>query len=165
MDRFEAAGGYDADKRIANVLTGLGFKQEDWNKSCSEFSGGWQVQHLDCLYRKATAHPAHVCTATESTPCLCLSCKRQHTLFMYVPQATAHPVHDCASQQCYTWLMQVHKGWVIACNSDIAHKSGVTLYTNLACALCQSHTVTKVHPHAHFCEWPAHCCALLCPAH
>ena len=43
MDRFEAAGGYDADKRIANVLTGLGFKQEDWNKSCSEFSGGWQV--------------------------------------------------------------------------------------------------------------------------
>lgn len=51
MDKFEAAGGYDADKRIANVLTGLGFKQEEWNKSCSEFSGGWQVsfafQH-DC---------------------------------------------------------------------------------------------------------------------
>ena len=43
MDKFEAAGGYDADKRIANVLTGLGFKQEEWNKSCSEFSGGWQV--------------------------------------------------------------------------------------------------------------------------
>lgn len=44
MDKFEAAGGYDADKRIANVLTGLGFKQEEWNKSCSEFSGGWQVR-------------------------------------------------------------------------------------------------------------------------
>lgn len=43
MDKFEAAGGYDADKRIANVLTGLGFKQEEWNKSCGEFSGGWQV--------------------------------------------------------------------------------------------------------------------------
>ncbi|KAL3130251.1 hypothetical protein ABBQ38_008084, partial [Trebouxia sp. C0009 RCD-2024] len=44
MDKFEAAGGYDADKRIANVLTGLGFKQEEWNKSCSEFSGGWQMR-------------------------------------------------------------------------------------------------------------------------
>lgn len=44
MDKFEAAGGYDADKRIANVLTGLGFKQEEWNKNCSEFSGGWQVR-------------------------------------------------------------------------------------------------------------------------
>lgn len=50
MDRFEAAGGYDADKRIANVLTGLGFKQEDWNKSCSEFSGGWQVFATLCIY-------------------------------------------------------------------------------------------------------------------
>ncbi|KAL0040705.1 hypothetical protein WJX79_002387 [Trebouxia sp. C0005] len=44
MDKFEAAGGYDADKRIANVLTGLGFKQEEWNKSCGEFSGGWQMR-------------------------------------------------------------------------------------------------------------------------
>lgn len=43
MDQFEAAGGYDADKRIANVLTGLGFQQEEWNKSCAEFSGGWQA--------------------------------------------------------------------------------------------------------------------------
>ena len=43
QDAFEAAGGFEADKRIANVLTGLGFKQTDWTKSCSEFSGGWQV--------------------------------------------------------------------------------------------------------------------------
>lgn len=49
MDRFEAAGGYDADKRIANVLTGLGFKQGDWSKHCSEFSGGWQVHSLSLL--------------------------------------------------------------------------------------------------------------------
>lgn len=50
MDKFEAAGGYDADKRIANVLTGLGFKQEEWNKSCSEFSGGWQVTRHQQLF-------------------------------------------------------------------------------------------------------------------
>jgi ABC-type glutathione transport system ATPase component len=41
---FEAAGGYDADKRIANVLTGLGFKQEEQHKLASEFSGGWQMR-------------------------------------------------------------------------------------------------------------------------
>ena len=55
MDKFEAAGGYDADKRIANVLTGLGFKQEEWNKSCSEFSGGWQV----------TAHPLQLAVKVD----------------------------------------------------------------------------------------------------
>lgn len=44
QDQFDAAGGYDADKRIANVLTGLGFKQSDWSKLCSEFSGGWQMR-------------------------------------------------------------------------------------------------------------------------
>ena len=43
QERFEAAGGYDAEKRIANVLTGLGFKKAEWTKLCSEFSGGWQV--------------------------------------------------------------------------------------------------------------------------
>jgi ABC-type branched-subunit amino acid transport system ATPase component len=41
---FEAVGGYDADKRIANVLTGLGFKQAELHKNASEFSGGWQMR-------------------------------------------------------------------------------------------------------------------------
>ena len=61
MDKFEAAGGYDADKRIANVLTGLGFKQEEWNKSCSEFSGGWQVRLLQTIL-----YPC-----MQITPCPC----------------------------------------------------------------------------------------------
>ena len=179
MDRFEAAGGYDADKRIANVLTGLGFKQEDWNKSCSEFSGGWQVWHFECLYHKqkhmlsmfvpqsiahplhvwtasnstpcsclyhtqqhtlpmfvpqATAHPIHVCTTSDSSPCPCLYHKRQHTRFMFAPQATAHTVHVCASQQCYTWLMQMHKGRASACMPQSTLY--ICLYTNLAYILC-----------------------------
>jgi ATP-binding cassette, subfamily F, member 3 len=41
---FEAAGGYDIEKKIANVLNGLGFLQEDWDRKCSEFSGGWQMR-------------------------------------------------------------------------------------------------------------------------
>ncbi len=41
---FENAGGYDADKRIANVLSGLGFKQADYTRMASDFSGGWQMR-------------------------------------------------------------------------------------------------------------------------
>ena len=42
-DAYEAAGGPTADKEVANVLTGLGFSMEQYDKKCSEFSGGWQV--------------------------------------------------------------------------------------------------------------------------
>lgn len=41
---FEAAGGYDLEKKIANVLNGLGFVEDDWDRLCSEFSGGWQMR-------------------------------------------------------------------------------------------------------------------------
>ena len=41
---FEAAGGYDADKRCAQVLTGLGFKQAQFSTPCSALSGGWQMR-------------------------------------------------------------------------------------------------------------------------
>jgi ATP-binding cassette subfamily F protein 3 len=44
QEAFEAAGGYDADRRIGVVLTGLGFAPEQWHKSCAEFSGGWQMR-------------------------------------------------------------------------------------------------------------------------
>ncbi|KAK9814109.1 hypothetical protein WJX72_000796 [[Myrmecia] bisecta] len=44
QDLFEAAGGYNCDKLIANVLTGLGFNKADWLRPCSSFSGGWQMR-------------------------------------------------------------------------------------------------------------------------
>jgi len=44
QEAFEAAGGYDADRRIGGVLTGLGFAPEQWHKGCDEFSGGWQMR-------------------------------------------------------------------------------------------------------------------------
>jgi len=44
QSEFEAVGGYEADKRIANVLTGLGFKQADFERLASSFSGGWQMR-------------------------------------------------------------------------------------------------------------------------
>lgn len=45
---FEDAGGYSVDEKISKILKGLGFKEADWDRACSDFSGGWQV--LDCFY-------------------------------------------------------------------------------------------------------------------
>jgi ATPase subunit of ABC transporter with duplicated ATPase domains len=44
QDAFEAAGGYTAERTIANVLGGLGFEEHQWQKSCADFSGGWQMR-------------------------------------------------------------------------------------------------------------------------
>lgn len=41
---FEAAGGYTIEQKIGNVLKGLGFVEADYDKLCSEFSGGWQMR-------------------------------------------------------------------------------------------------------------------------
>ena len=41
---FEAAGGYTVEQKIANVLKGLGFVENDYDRLCSEFSGGWQMR-------------------------------------------------------------------------------------------------------------------------
>lgn len=44
MEEFRLAGGYNQTETIGTTLHGLGFQQEDWEKSCSYFSGGWQMR-------------------------------------------------------------------------------------------------------------------------
>ncbi|MEN8614868.1 ABC-F family ATP-binding cassette domain-containing protein [Dehalogenimonas sp. THU2] len=39
--RFEASGGYDLEHEAEVILTGLGFKESDFKKPMSSFSGGW----------------------------------------------------------------------------------------------------------------------------
>ena len=41
---YEAAGGYTVEQKIGGVLKGLGFLEDDYDRSCSEFSGGWQMR-------------------------------------------------------------------------------------------------------------------------
>ena len=41
---FDAAGGNDAEKRIAAVLDGLGFSRKQWDFTCDNLSGGWQMR-------------------------------------------------------------------------------------------------------------------------
>lgn len=41
---FEAAGGYTVEQKISAVLKGLGFLEDDYERLCSEFSGGWQMR-------------------------------------------------------------------------------------------------------------------------
>ena len=42
--RFRENGGYTMEGQIAHVLLGLGFAQDDFERDCSEFSGGWQMR-------------------------------------------------------------------------------------------------------------------------
>ncbi len=42
--RFEALGGYHLESEAKKILSGLGFKTEDFNRSLWEFSGGWQMR-------------------------------------------------------------------------------------------------------------------------
>jgi ATP-binding cassette subfamily F protein 3 len=41
---YEMAGGYDVHHEAQAILSGLGFKQTDYERSLSEFSGGWLMR-------------------------------------------------------------------------------------------------------------------------
>lgn len=45
---FDLAGGYTAEQTVETMLRGLGFSEDDFDKSCSEFSGGWQMRIALC---------------------------------------------------------------------------------------------------------------------
>ncbi len=44
QDRFERLGGYDLHARAREILAGLGFPIEDFDKPARDFSGGWQMR-------------------------------------------------------------------------------------------------------------------------
>ena len=44
QDRFRLSDGYNMDLRIATVLRGLGFDQDDAQRPADTFSGGWQMR-------------------------------------------------------------------------------------------------------------------------
>ena len=44
QDRFERLGGYELEAHARQILGGLGFPVEDFDKPASEFSGGWQMR-------------------------------------------------------------------------------------------------------------------------
>ncbi|MBI2682770.1 MAG: ABC-F family ATP-binding cassette domain-containing protein [Acidobacteriales bacterium] len=41
---FGARDGYAIEAQVGAVLTGLGFRKEDWARQTEEFSGGWQMR-------------------------------------------------------------------------------------------------------------------------
>ena len=41
---FRARGGYSTEAQVGAVLSGLGFRKEDWTRPTEEFSGGWQMR-------------------------------------------------------------------------------------------------------------------------
>jgi len=44
QERFHTLDGYALDAQVGSVLTGLGFRKEDWARLTDEFSGGWQMR-------------------------------------------------------------------------------------------------------------------------
>jgi ATP-binding cassette, subfamily F, member 3 len=44
QEEFRLKGGYAMEAEVGNVLRGLGFTPSDWQRDCSEFSGGWQMR-------------------------------------------------------------------------------------------------------------------------
>lgn len=44
QEAFEQAGGYNVEEKVGSVLSGLGFDPADYEKPCSDFSGGWQMK-------------------------------------------------------------------------------------------------------------------------
>ena len=44
QDRFEHLGGYELESNARQILSGLGFHPEDFERPCCEFSGGWQMR-------------------------------------------------------------------------------------------------------------------------
>ncbi len=44
QEAFRLGGGYEMEAEIGKVLRGLGFSEEDREKSCEHFSGGWQMR-------------------------------------------------------------------------------------------------------------------------
>lgn len=43
-ERFRMAGGHDSKSLISQVLTGLGFNKDDFERQTNEFSGGWRMR-------------------------------------------------------------------------------------------------------------------------
>ncbi len=43
-EAWRLAGGFALDERVGEVLHGLGFRQEHWQRTCDTFSGGWQMR-------------------------------------------------------------------------------------------------------------------------
>ena len=42
--QFRARDGYALEAQVGTVLTGLGFRKDDWQRATEEFSGGWQMR-------------------------------------------------------------------------------------------------------------------------
>src|SRR6266480_1397088 len=41
---FQSRDGYAVETQVGSVLSGLGFRREDWKRRTEEFSGGWQMR-------------------------------------------------------------------------------------------------------------------------
>jgi ATP-binding cassette, subfamily F, member 3 len=44
LHEFDVKNGYSFDSEAKRILSGLGFKDDDFSRPCTEFSGGWKIR-------------------------------------------------------------------------------------------------------------------------
>ena len=54
---FTTRDGYAIEAQVGTVLSGLGFRKEDWTRQTEEFSGGWQMRIALVKLRAAATQP------------------------------------------------------------------------------------------------------------
>ncbi len=94
FEAFETLDGYRIEKRIGRVLDGLRFKQEDREKACGDFSGGWQMRIA--LAKVLVRQPEH----------------------MVLDEPTNHL--DSASREWLTEELRSYKGTLLVVTHDAA---------------------------------------------
>src|SRR2546422_668137 len=99
---FQSRDGYAVEAQVGSVLSGLGFRREDWKRRTEEFSGGWQMRialaklllekpnlllldeptnHLDLDRKSTRLNSSH---GYISYAVFCLKKKKQHTKLRYI---------------------------------------------------------------------------------
>ena len=70
QQQFEQRGGYRMESEVGRVLSGLGFGNDDFDKPCETFSGGWQMR-IALAKLLLCAGPICCCSTNRPTTSTC----------------------------------------------------------------------------------------------
>ncbi len=106
---WDALGSYDCEARAREVLAGLGFRRQDLDKPCDQFSGGWQMR---IALAKLLLRQPHLLLLDEPTNHLDLEARNWLEDFLRsYPHTVILVAHDrYFMDQCCTTLAELSRG-------------------------------------------------------